>query len=708
MSRFIRTAATAALLAFAAIALTRPAVADVHQCPSGAIVKNSKRIDYCAAFKQFLSPKEATVDRLIEQSVDIDGSLKGKMRSYALIVSVSEYPQFESPADRALTAVDKDYDDIVAFLKEQGFDEIIVLRNKDATPENINYFLDDYLFQNFSDHRNTARFLFAFDGHGIQGVVAERAWRACAERHVGDGDPDPKHKYSLDDLGGRLRNLAAVAYETIALLGSCYSGGVFQTHDVGGQDFSYPPGPGAHAITAAKANELAWARQPDKGTVFFELLLHDVHTQHEVSKDFYPDGWFTSNEDGATALESDNLIRLDRVVFDINQILQTTRNPNTGKPYPVVQIGELLPEQHYGGAFFFLESQQASQPGASKPPPLVEGEAKNLNPPAGESGEDPATGVRPRHSYHARPAREAHTKGLGPLPKIDDEAPGAPSATGKIADATPQPADPQPAPAPPPATGPAQFETTGSAVLHHPEIKVFKRPEFYPIRGVDLSQRNGDVAFGLVAQNGVRFAYIAATEGREKRDPLFEKSWAGARAASLLVGAYHFFSFCDSAQDQFENIAHAIPVDDKALPLAIDVEWFGRSADPKEQHCSDVARIRATLHDLLDRVERHYHKTPLIYAPPSSLGDLIDDSFLKYPVWLADFRKVDGTKAPTMKGKNPWTFWQFTDQATVPGVGKLADLNVFFGSQAEFDAFVRGAGNVALLAARGLPVGAGD
>jgi GH25 family lysozyme M1 (1,4-beta-N-acetylmuramidase) len=679
MSRFIRTAATAALLAFAAIALTRPAVADVHQCPSGAIVKNSKRIDYCAAFKQFLSPKEATVDRLIEQSVDIDGSLKGKMRSYALIVSVSEYPQFESPADRQLTAVDKDYDDIVAFLKEQGFDEIIVLRNKDATPENINYFLDDYLFQNFSDHRNTARFLFAFDGHGIQGVVPSVHGALALSDTIGDGDPDPKHRYSLDDLGGRLRNLAAVAYETIALLGSCYSGGVFQPHDVGGQDFTYPPGPGAHAITAAKANELAWARQPDKGTVFFELLLHDVHTQHEVSKDFYPDGWFTSDENGATAPTSDGLIRLDRVVFDINQILQSTKNPNTGKSYPVVQIGELLPEQHYGGAFFFLENPQTAPPKVASAEPDAR--------PAPAPGEE----THARHFHHEKIAPQGRSKGLRPAPQVDSESVGENNP------------DAQPAQAPPPFAQTTQ--TTGSAVLHHPEIKIFKRPEFYPVRGVDLSQRNGDVAFPVLAKDGVRFAYLAATEGREKRDPLFEKSWAAARGASLLVGAYHFFSFCDSAKDQFANIARTVAVDDKALPLAIDVEWFGRAADPREQQCSDVARIRATLHDLADRIEQHYRKAPVLYAPPSSLGDLIDDSFLKYPIWLADFRKVDGAKTPTMKGKSPWTLWQFTDQATLPGVNKPADLNVFFGSQTEFDAFVRGAGNVALTAARGLPVG---
>ena len=738
MPRFEGTSAAAALIerrlsvswivAFVVLAmamLTQPVAAQVHVCPTGAVVKDNKDIDYCTAFKQFLKPNEAKIDRVIEQNVDVDGSLKGKMRSYALFISVSEYPSLDSPTDQVLHAVDNDYNDIITFLKEQGFDEIIVLRNKDATPETINYFLDEYLFQNFSAHRNTARFLFAFDGHGLQGVVPTVHGSLALRDTVGDGDPNPKNRYSLDDLSGRLKNLGALAYETIALLGSCYSGGVFQLHDVGGQDFSYPPGPGAHAITAAKANELAWARQQNKGTIFFELLLHDVHTQHTIGRELYPDGWFTSDEDGATASKSDGLIRLDRIVFDMNQILQTTKNPNTGEPYPVVEIGEVVPEQHYSGAFFFLESPQpppaagavVAAPANPSPPPtavarprVIEGATANLTPPASGTGVATATGAggSPRlhahHAHHARVAPQASANGLRPWPQVEADVASAAAPAAETAEAAPP--GPKEPPAPGPAAGPEKtLETTGSAILHHPEIKVFKRPEFYPIRGVDLSQWSGEVAFDVLAKNDVRFAYIAATEGREKRDPSFEKSWRGAQNASLLVGAYHFFSFCDSAQEQFANIKRTVALDDRALPLAIDVEWFGRSADPKEQDCTDTARIRTTLHELIDMIEQYYRKTPVIYAPPSTLGDLVDDSFMRYPIWLADFRKVDGTKAPTMKGKNPWTFWQFTDQAKIPGVDKPADLNAFFGSKPEFDAFVRGAGNVALSAARGIPLG---
>ena len=90
-------------------------------------------------------------------------------------------------------------------------------------------------------------------------------------------------------------------------------------------------------------------------------------------------------------------------------------------------------------------------------------------------------------------------------------------------------------------------QTTGSAVLYHPELKVFKRPESYPIRGVDLSWWNGAIPFEKLANtHEIRFAYLKSTEGADKDDPAFDELLKGARSAGILAGAYHFFNFCDS------------------------------------------------------------------------------------------------------------------------------------------------------------------
>jgi lysozyme len=173
----------------------------------------------------------------------------------------------------------------------------------------------------------------------------------------------------------------------------------------------------------------------------------------------------------------------------------------------------------------------------------------------------------------------------------------------------------------------------------------------------------------------------------------------GARSVGIPFGAYHFFNFCDSPQSQFENISKTATVD-MDLPLAIAVEWLDGPPDPKQRDCArDPEAVRSNLRQLLEDITARYKKVPIIYAPPAAVGTLIDANFNNYPIWLADYHKVEGVRKPTMRGQNPWTIWQFTDHASLPGLSSPVDLNVFFGNEDQFAAFERGEGNVALDAA---------
>ena len=60
------------------------------------------------------------------------------------------------------------------------------------------------------------------------------------------------------------------------------------------------------------------------------------------------------------------------------------------------------------------------------------------------------------------------------------------------------------------------------------------------IRGIDVSSHQTRVDWGRVKSDGIGFAYIKATEGTGFVDPRFGAYWAGARAAGLPRGAYHF------------------------------------------------------------------------------------------------------------------------------------------------------------------------
>lgn len=758
--RFARKRGLAGMAFLLTAALAHPAGAQVHRCDGGQIVKDNPSFDYCSAFRQYLKPDEGVIDRKLEAILKNDGSLKGRLRSYAFVVSVSKYPNLQNPDDQVIKGVGAELDTIVDFLKAQGFDEIVVLPEEEASHENIDYFLSDYFltaFRKQKDQDRLARFLFAFDGHGMPGNDPDTHGALALSEATGDDDIDLKHSFFLDDLSARLKNLAVLSYETLALVGSCFSGGLFQPSVHRGDTFFYPNGPGAHAITATKANQLAWTSLGGKGTVFFTLLKAEVNMKHPDALASMLEGGVISGADGQSDSFSDGVVALSTIIERINSTLSKIPNPKSadGK-YPLLNIGELLEanDTRYG-AFFFLEPSSAEQPPAAvmvpaAPPAAsaaVAAEPSQASPPLaslpalGErtlsagiapseassapnapstndqmADEAEITGAVQHHSKHA--ARHSQISASSENAEVQTaERSAAPSTTSAHARIGADEEEPQAtaegeavpsqsaAAAPNPPSSPAQHygdlpPTTGSAVLFHPELKIFKRPESYPIRGVDLSWWNGAIPFEkLAGTHEIRFAYLKATEGANKKDPAFDDLLREAHSVGILTGAYHFFNFCDSPQSQFENLSKTA-AGELDLPFAIAVEWLDGPSDPKQRDCSrDPEVVKSNLRQLLEDVAARYKKVPIIYAPSSAVGTLIDASFSNYPIWLADYHKILGLRKPTMRGRNPWTIWQFTDHATLPGLDKPVELDVFFGNEEQFSSFVKGEGNIGLSAA---------
>jgi len=241
---------------------------------------------------------------------------------------------------------------------------------------------------------------------------------------------------------------------------------------------------------------------------------------------------------------------------------------------------------------------------------------------------------------------------------------------------------------------------TGSSVVGRPDRSIVHTPDYYKIQGVDLSHYNGDVDFVKLQSAGLRFAYLQATHGSRHKDAFFLKYLSDASEAGIAIGAYHFFDPCLPAEPQFQAIKSMLPEGKSLLPFAIDVEQVSRN-------CGDLATIRSELKKLLTSVESYYKKRPVIYANSMFLQHypILDESFDVYPLWLADYRAYARATNPKPPGTNPWTIWQVTNNAKFPQLpGKRFDLNVFFGSEAEFKAFASGRGNAALAASSGKEV----
>ncbi|MFD1952725.1 glycoside hydrolase family 25 protein [Paenibacillus thailandensis] len=201
-------------------------------------------------------------------------------------------------------------------------------------------------------------------------------------------------------------------------------------------------------------------------------------------------------------------------------------------------------------------------------------------------------------------------------------------------------------------------------------------------QGIDVSRYQGKIDWGKVKADGISFVFAKATESVGYRDPTFEDNIAGAKAAGLATGAYHFVTArtVEAARKEAANFARAImAVGGVELPPAMDYE--NNPGNLNKTVINAVARA------FLKEIESITGKRPIIYTGNSFAGNF-DDSLAAYPLWVARY----SNSAPfDVAGWDRWTFWQYSDGGTggqrpgggrrVSGIAGPVDLNEYAGTE---------------------------
>lgn len=187
----------------------------------------------------------------------------------------------------------------------------------------------------------------------------------------------------------------------------------------------------------------------------------------------------------------------------------------------------------------------------------------------------------------------------------------------------------------------------------------------YPRQGIDVSHYQGEIRWPRLPDAGVDFAYIKATEGGDYVDPTFAANWAGAKAAGVERGAYHFYSLCRPGSEQAANFLRTVPRARDALPPAIDLEYLGNCDTPVS-----VAAFQRELGIFIRLVEQRYRKPVIFY-----LTDEFDRSYqvsvhFDRPLWLRSI-----LREPRF-GARAWTMWQASSFRRLPGISGRVDWNV--------------------------------
>ncbi len=216
----------------------------------------------------------------------------------------------------------------------------------------------------------------------------------------------------------------------------------------------------------------------------------------------------------------------------------------------------------------------------------------------------------------------------------------------------------------------------------HPVAFPGREPAHYPVHGIDAARFQKSIDWNTARRNGVNFAFIKATEGGDLLDVEFKNHWRGAGQAGVARGAYHFYYFCTSPEDQARWFIRNVPRG-KMLPPVLDMEW-----NPFSPTCAHVrppaAEVRDQMHRWLRIVTAHYGQKPIIYTTPRFYRENQLGRITGYEFWLRSTSKQPSKAFPGQR----WRFWQYSATGLIPGIAGEVDLNVFSGSRAEWAEWV--------------------
>jgi len=230
--------------------------------------------------------------------------------------------------------------------------------------------------------------------------------------------------------------------------------------------------------------------------------------------------------------------------------------------------------------------------------------------------------------------------------------------------------------------------------------------------GTDVSHWQGVINWQTMYGQGVRFAFIKATQGDgDFQDPDHFVNTVNAQAAGILTAPYHFYVEGDSPAGQAQFLKdHSQP---GQLPPMLDVEkpplgqvvnmiWTGETPREKVGRAllnyltgdGNAANVKATVLAM----EGLFGRKPLIYSNLDSWKNWLkgDKSWAgNYPFFIAGYwySKWYEWLIGYLNDKNPvlpapfvtWKFWQFTAYAPGAKFGASSaslDLNFYNGDEA--------------------------
>lgn len=214
------------------------------------------------------------------------------------------------------------------------------------------------------------------------------------------------------------------------------------------------------------------------------------------------------------------------------------------------------------------------------------------------------------------------------------------------------------------------------------------------MQGIDVASvqhAGGAINWSQVATDKYKFVFIKSTEGSYYANPYYGSDAVAAKAAGLIVAPYAFAipNYTGGAFQADYALDHSgYAADGHTLPPIIDLE-----NDPYDQpvknggdgtnECYGLsqAQMVAWISAFAAETHRRTGESPAIYTTAAWWKTCTGDStaFAADPLWVASL-----STSPAMPSAwGGWTYWQYTDQAKVPGITGKTDASYLSASVLE-------------------------
>ncbi|WP_196599114.1 GH25 family lysozyme [Pectinatus frisingensis] len=184
------------------------------------------------------------------------------------------------------------------------------------------------------------------------------------------------------------------------------------------------------------------------------------------------------------------------------------------------------------------------------------------------------------------------------------------------------------------------------------------------MKGIDVSENNGDIDWQAVADAGIEFVMVRYSYGKHGQDSRFLEYVNGAHEVGLKVGAYHY-GYGLTPEDAIEEAANCKQtISDAGVLLELPVFYDLEDADGyKAAHNCDMSRDNLT--GICQAFLNNLGLSGGIYASLSWLENSVDWKSLGCPVWNAQYNYEDNFKG---------YMWQNTDSLVIAGKNFDGDI----------------------------------